>query len=99
MVGCEEDRSITEAETKRFQSGVEYWKKERRKYEEELSAAGCSRLEGSLVAMEPLSGEVRVVVGGREYYHSNFNRATQAWRPPGSTFKPVVYLTALAGGM
>ena len=99
MVGCEEERSIAEAETQRFLVGVEYWEGERLKYEQELRTAAVSRLEGSLVAMEPLSGEVRVVVGGREYYHSNFNRATQALRPPGSTFKPVVYLTALAGGM
>lgn len=92
------------------------------------------RLEGALVAMDPEDGAVRVLVGGRDYYESNFNRATQvaanhlfeenlnpvlfglavvtmsllrillceyvqALRPPGSTFKPVVYLTALSEGL
>ena len=42
--------------------------------------------------------QVRVLVGGRDYYESPFNRAVQARRPPGSTFKPLVYLAALAEG-
>ncbi|CAI5530696.1 unnamed protein product [Closterium sp. Naga37s-1] len=69
------------------------------RYENELRSAQAARLEGAMVAMDPLSGEVRVLVGGRDYYESCFNRATQALRPPGSTFKPVVYLTALAEGI
>ena len=39
-----------------------------------------------------------MLVGGRDYYESPFNRAVQARRPPGSTFKPLVYLAALAEG-
>ncbi|CAI5497438.1 unnamed protein product [Closterium sp. Naga37s-1] len=69
------------------------------RYENELRSAQAARLEGAMVAMDPLSGAVRVLVGGRDYYESCFNRATQALRPPGSTFKPVVYLTALAEGI
>ncbi|CAI5470653.1 unnamed protein product [Closterium sp. Yama58-4] len=69
------------------------------RYENELKNAQAARLEGAMVAMDPLSGAVRVLVGGRDYYESCFNRATQALRPPGSTFKPVVYLTALAEGI
>ncbi|GJP51060.1 hypothetical protein CLOM_g10229 [Closterium sp. NIES-68] len=69
------------------------------RYENELRTAQSARLEGAMVAMDPLSGAVRVLVGGRDYYESCFNRATQALRPPGSTFKPVVYLTALAEGI
>ncbi|MFQ5580366.1 MAG: PBP1A family penicillin-binding protein [Nitrospiria bacterium] len=52
------------------------------------------RLQGALVAIDPGSGAVRAMVGGRDYGVSQFNRATQARRQPGSLFKPLVYLTA-----
>lgn len=68
-------------------------------FEVELKEGGQSRLEGSVVAIEPLNGAVRILVGGRDYYESSFNRATLAFRPPASTFKPIVYLAALAEGM
>jgi penicillin-binding protein 1B len=53
------------------------------------------RLESSLVAVEPASGAILAMVGGRDYGVSQFNRAASAERQPGSAFKPVVYLTAL----
>ena len=56
-------------------------------------------LEGALVTMEPGTGVVRAMVGGRNFEASQFNRATQALRSPGSTFKLFVYLTALKEGM
>lgn len=52
-------------------------------------------LEGCLVAIQPSTGFVRALVGGRNYAASQFDRCTQAARQPGSTFKPFVYLTAL----
>ncbi len=52
----------------------------------------------ALVTMAP-DGAVRVMVGGRNYGKSQFNRATQALRQPGSVFKPVVYLAALESGL
>ncbi|HET7276031.1 MAG TPA: penicillin-binding protein 1A [Longimicrobiaceae bacterium] len=52
-------------------------------------------LQGAVVVMEAASGEVRALVGGRDFTESKFNRATQALRQPGSAFKPFVYLTAL----
>ena len=52
-------------------------------------------VNGAIVAMEPHSGRVLAMVGGYSYSLSNFNRATQALRQPGSAFKPVVYATAL----
>ena len=52
----------------------------------------------ALVAMRP-SGEVVAMIGGKDYANSPFNRATQAKRQPGSTFKLFVYLTALQAGM
>jgi penicillin-binding protein 1B len=54
-------------------------------------------LEGALVALEPRSGAVLAMVGGRNYGSSQFNRAVDARRQPGSVFKPVVALAAIAG--
>src|SRR5438552_8609564 len=54
--------------------------------------------EGALVAMSP-DGAVRTMVGGRDYNGSQFNRATQAQRQPGSAFKPFVYLAGLEAGL
>ncbi len=54
--------------------------------------------QGALVAMTP-DGAVRAMVGGRDYEDSQFNRATQAERQPGSAFKPFVYLAALENGL
>ena len=54
--------------------------------------------QGALVAMTP-DGAVRAMVGGYDYAESQFNRATQALRQPGSSFKPIVYLAALERGM
>ncbi len=53
--------------------------------------------QGAAVVMEP-NGAVRAVVGGRDYGSSQFNRATDAARQPGSSFKPFVYLTAVMTG-
>lgn len=53
------------------------------------------RLQVALVAIEPGTGEVRALVGGRDYLASQFNRVTLARRQPGSAFKPIVYLAAL----
>ncbi|MEB3328367.1 MAG: penicillin-binding protein 1A [Candidatus Sericytochromatia bacterium] len=54
--------------------------------------------QGALVAVEPKTGYVRAIVGGTDFKKTKFNRATQALRPPGSTFKPFVYLAALSDG-
>ncbi|MCK9436769.1 MAG: PBP1A family penicillin-binding protein [Synergistaceae bacterium] len=54
--------------------------------------------EGALVALDPNTGEILALVGGRDFDASKFNRATQAFRQPGSAFKPIVYATALENG-
>ncbi len=51
--------------------------------------------EGALVAIEPQTGHIKAMIGGRSYEESEFNRATQADRQPGSAFKTFVYLTAI----
>jgi penicillin-binding protein 1A len=53
---------------------------------------------GAIVAMDPHTGRVRAMVGGWSFEMSQFNRATQAQRQPGSSFKPFVYLPALDNG-
>ncbi len=54
--------------------------------------------QGAIVIMEP-NGTLRSMVGGRDYGESQFNRATDALRQPGSSFKPFVYTVALMGGL
>jgi penicillin-binding protein 1A len=56
-------------------------------------------LQGMAVVMEATSGEIRALVGGRDYGDSKFDRVYQALRQPGSAFKPFVYLTALQHGI
>ncbi len=56
-------------------------------------------LEGALISMEPDTGFVRVLVGGRSFKESRFNRANQARRQPGSAFKPFVFASAIESGM
>lgn len=56
-------------------------------------------LQGALVSLDAKTGAVRALVGGYDYHSKTFNRATQAMRQPGSTFKPFVYSAALAKGM
>jgi penicillin-binding protein 1B len=51
-------------------------------------------LQAALVAIQPATGAIRALVGGRRYRESPFNRATRAARQPGSLFKPIVYLAA-----
>jgi len=55
-------------------------------------------IEGALVAMDPRTGRVLALVGGFSFAESEFNRATQALRQPGSSFKPIVYAAALDNG-
>ncbi|WP_134495678.1 penicillin-binding protein 1A [Microvirga pakistanensis] len=55
-------------------------------------------ISGAIVAMDPQTGRVHAMVGGFSFDQSEFNRATQAMRQPGSSFKPIVYATALDNG-
>jgi penicillin-binding protein 1A len=54
--------------------------------------------QSAMVILDPSNGAVRTLIGGRDYGASQFNRATDALRQPGSSFKPFVYLTALLTG-
>lgn len=64
-----------------------------------VSTKGDLKPQASLVALDPHTGNILAMVGGRNYAESQLNRATDAMRQPGSTFKPFVYAAALEDGM
>ena len=55
-------------------------------------------VEGAFVSLDPRTGAVRTMVGGFDFSKSKFNHVTQAWRQPGSSFKPFIYSAALEKG-
>jgi penicillin-binding protein 1A len=55
--------------------------------------------QAALVSIDPRSGAIRAMVGGKDFEKNQFNRVVQAKRQPGSTFKPILYTTAIAGGI
>ena len=65
-------------------------------YKRLRTASRENPLQGALIVIDPSTGAVRALVGGRDYNLSQFNRVTQAHRQPGSLFKPFVYLAAFA---
>jgi penicillin-binding protein 1A len=65
---------------------------------DEEPASQSPYLQGAFIAMDPRTGAVRALVGGRDFDDSKFNRAVQAVRQPGSTFKPIVYADAVQNG-
>lgn len=56
-------------------------------------------VQGALLSMDPNDGAIKAMIGGFDFNLSDFNRATQAWRQPGSTFKPFIYAAALERGI
>ncbi|MDT8405711.1 MAG: PBP1A family penicillin-binding protein [Methylococcales bacterium] len=70
----------------------------RQRQDQSWALAQRPEAEGALVALDAIDGAILALVGGYDYFHSKFNRATQALRQPGSGFKPIVYTTALEQG-
>ena len=68
-----------------------------------LNELGGRKLQGAMVCIDPWTGRVLAMYGGRDYYdktlNGEFNRATLAKRQPGSTFKPYVYAAAMEAGL
>jgi penicillin-binding protein 1A len=56
-------------------------------------------VQAAFVSMIPQDGSLRAMVGGFDFFHGNFNRVTQAWRQPGSAFKPFIYAASLERGL
>jgi len=66
--------------------------------EGDVGGGASPYLQGAFIALDPRNGAVRVMIGGRDFYDSKFNRAVQALRQPGSTFKPILYSAAIQNG-
>ncbi|MBZ2170146.1 penicillin-binding protein 1A [Marinobacter sp. F4216] len=64
-----------------------------------VSLAQVPRVEGALISLNAQTGAIEALAGGYSFRQSKYNRATQAKRQPGSTFKPFLYLTALENGI
>jgi penicillin-binding protein 1A len=64
-----------------------------------VSLAQMPEVQGGLICMDPATGRIKSLVGGRDFYASQFNRAIQSRRQPGSAFKPLIYAAALDKGM
>jgi 1A family penicillin-binding protein len=62
------------------------------------ASRGTPYLQGAMIVMDARTGDVLALIGGRDYEDSQFNRATQAMRQPGSAFKPFVYAAAISAG-
>lgn len=56
-------------------------------------------VEGAFVAMDPRNGAIKALVGGFDFAKNKFNHVTQAWRQPGSGFKPFIYSASLEHGL
>lgn len=56
-------------------------------------------LQGAIVSIDPTNGAIKALIGGFDFYEKQFNRATQAWRQSGSTFKPFIYSAGLEFGL
>ena len=63
------------------------------------SATQLPEVEGAFVAVDSRTGAIRALVGGFDFQKNKFNHVTQAWRQPGSTFKPFIYSSALEKGL
>jgi len=64
----------------------------------EWSITQLPEVEGAFIAVDPRTGAIRALVGGFDYAKNKFNHVTQAWRQPGSSFKPFIYSAALEKG-
>ncbi len=81
------------------QPGFEHPKYEEFAEHSETFPGATPYLQGLFVALDPATGAVRALIGGRDFNHSKFNRAIQANRQAGSSFKPFVYTSAIASGI
>ena len=76
----------------------EYYTTRNTNDDEATASPNSPYIQGSFVAMDPRTGAIRALIGGRDFDDNKFNRATQALRQPGSTFKPIVYSDAIQNG-
>lgn len=89
----ETDEFQSDPERLRFESSRAHWQAVR-----DTTSGTPAYIQGALVALDPSTGYIKVMVGGRDFTDSEFNRAVQARRQPGSSFKPFVYAEAIEQG-
>ncbi len=85
--------AMEQAAQEAIRYGLEEYEKRHKK-----ASLDKKRVEAALVCMDPYSGYIRAMIGGRDFSNTQFNRAVQAQRQPGSAFKPVIYAAALDKG-
>lgn len=85
--------AMEQAAQEAIRFGLEEYEKRHKK-----ASLDKKRIEAALVCMDPYSGYIRAMIGGRDFSNTQFNRAVQAQRQPGSAFKPVIYAAALDKG-
>lgn len=86
------DPLVQEAAEQAVQNGLARLEK---RYPRLVKKNADKKLQAALIVMQPRTGQIMAMVGGRDYGKSQFNRVTQARRQPGSIFKPIVYASAL----
>jgi penicillin-binding protein 1B len=89
------DTALQESAEDALRAGLERLERERPGVQQQL---GERKLQGAIVVLEPGTGAVLAMVGGRDYRDSQFNRVVQARRQPGSCFKPFVYAAGFEAG-
>jgi penicillin-binding protein 1A len=92
------DGAVQLAAQKAVREGIDEVRLRIHKKSKKAPREGQGDVEAALIAMDPRTGMVRALVGGYDFYVSQFNRALQAKRQPGSAFKPVIYSAALEHG-
>ena len=91
------DASLQRAAQEALEKGLRELERKQARYRQRMKPF-APPVEGALVAIDPKTGYIRALVGGRDFRQSQFNRATQALRQPGSAFKPFIYAAALSSG-
>ncbi len=86
------DVTMEKAAEEALRNGLEEYEKREKRLQSE------KKVEGALVCIEPATGYIRALVGGRDFLNTQFNRVVQAQRQPGSAFKPIIYAAALDKG-
>jgi penicillin-binding protein 1A len=96
----EMNKSLADFDTQRAKEKLaeEKAKRHGKKYAVAISTT-MAKVQGSLIAIDPKTGGIRAMVGGRDFRESQFNRAVQAQRQPGSAFKPFVWCAAMDDSM
>ncbi len=93
------DSRLQQIAEKHFDTEISKVQEKVDKYLKDVGASQSARdsalVQAAFVAMDPATGHILAMIGGRDFSHSKFNRATQAKRQPGSAFKPFVYTAAI----